>query len=271
MQERARRYTLAAMSDHSHIEWTEATWNPVTGCTKVSPGCTHCYAETFARRFEGVAGHPYEHGFDVQLRPERLGQPLAWKRPRLIFVNSMSDLFHEEVPAHYIESIFRTMDAASWHTFQILTKRPERALEMAATLPWPDNIWLGVSVENQWWTKRISTLREIPASIRFLSCEPLLAKLQLDLTGISWVIAGGESGPKARRASPEWFRSIRDQCIEAAVPFFFKQWGAHNEMGVRVGKKAAGRMLDGTQWDEMPPTSLQGTGSSAVGLPRLAV
>ena len=266
-----RRYTLAAMSDHSHIEWTEATWNPVTGCTKVSPGCTHCYAETFAHRFEGVAGHPYEHGFDVQLRPERLGQPLEWKRPRLIFVNSMSDLFHDDVPTPYIESVFRTMDAASWHTFQILTKRPERALELAATLPWPDNIWLGVSVENQWWTKRISTLREIPASVRFLSCEPLLAKLQLDLNGISWVIAGGESGPKARRANPEWFRSIRDQCVDASVPFFFKQWGAHNELGVRVGKKAAGRLLDGTQWDEMPPTEARSPGRGGSARKRLAV
>ena len=183
------------MSAKSSIEWTEATWNPVTGCTQVSPGCGHCYAKTFAERFRNVPGHPYEMGFDLALRPERLQQPLEWSRPRMIFVNSMSDLFHEEVEEAFIRQVFETMEAAHWHTFQILTKRSERLAALAARLPWPDNVWMGVSVENQRWTSRIDDLREVPAYVRFLSCEPLLGPLQLDLTGISWVIVGGESGP----------------------------------------------------------------------------
>jgi len=240
------------MAERSSIEWTEATWNPVTGCTKVSPGCAHCYAETFAERFRGVPGHPYEHGFDLQPRPERLEQPLDWRQPRLIFVNSMSDLFHEGIPVSFIRSVFNVMRKAHWHTFQILTKRSQRMLELAPHLRWPDNVWMGVSVENQRWTGRIDDLRKIPARVRFVSCEPLLGPLDLDLKGISWVIVGGESGARARPLDPQSVREIREQCQAAGVAFFFKQWGAHNEEGQRVGKKAAGRMLDKRLWEELP-------------------
>ncbi len=240
------------MSDGSKIEWTEATWNPVTGCTKVSPGCAHCYAETFAERFRGVPGHPYEMGFDLALRPERLELPIAWKQPRLIFVNSMSDLFHEQVPDEYIRAVFSTMERASLHTFQVLTKRPGRAASLAARLPWAPNVWMGVSVENQRWVRRVDLLRQIPAAIRFLSCEPLLGPLSLDLADIQWVIAGGESGPKARPMKEEWVVGLRDQCVGQGVPFFFKQWGAFNCEGRRVGKARAGRALSGRTWDEVP-------------------
>ena len=241
------------MSDNSKIEWTEATWNPVTGCTQISPGCAHCYAMRFANRFRGVPGHPYEQGFDLQLRPERLRQPLEWSKPRRIFVNSMSDLFHEKVPEEYIRQVFDVMEEAGQHTFQVLTKRAERVRDLAPALPWPSNVWLGVSVENKYWTCRIDALRDVPAAVRFLSCEPLLGPLNnLDLTGVHWVIAGGESGPGARRPKPEWFRSIRDQCAAAEVDFFFKQWGAFDADGRRVGKKKAGRELDGRVWDGMP-------------------
>jgi protein gp37 len=240
------------MAERSTIEWTEATWNPVTGCTKVSPGCAHCYAETFAERFRGVLGHPYERGFDLQLRPERLEQPLAWKRPRMIFVNSMSDLFHEDVSEEYIRAVFQVMERASWHTFQVLTKRHERLAEIAPRLPWPANVWMGVSVENQRWTCRIDALRSTPAAVRFLSCEPLLSDLQLNLAGIHWVIVGGESGPGARPMKPTWARDIRRQCEKIGVPFFFKQWGAYSEAGVRVGKGKAGRVLDGKTWNGFP-------------------
>lgn len=240
------------MADRSAIEWTEATWNPVTGCVKVSPGCAHCYAETFAERFRGVPGHPYERGFDLQLRPERLEQPLQWARPRVIFVNSMSDLFHEDVPENYIKSVFDVMQRADRHVFQVLTKRAERLQGLASRLPWPDNVWMGVSVENQRWTTRIDALRTVPAHVRFLSCEPLLGPLDLDLRGIHWVIVGGESGPRARPMQPEWARSILDQCKRANVPFFFKQWGAHDETGRRVGKGKAGRLLKRRTWDAMP-------------------
>jgi protein gp37 len=243
------------MSDNSSIEWTEATWNPVTGCTKVSPGCAHCYAETFAERFRGVPGHPYERGFDLQLRPERLNQPLDWKRSRLIFVNSMSDLFHPDVPLDFIRRVFDTMERADWHTFQVLTKRSERLAELAPQLPWPENVWMGVSVENQRWTNRIDGLRGVDAAIRFLSCEPLLGPLELDLRGIHWVIAGGESGRRARRMLPEWALSVRDQCAEQGVPFFFKQWGAHDPSGRRIGKAHAGRQLDGKVYDNLPTVS----------------
>jgi protein gp37 len=243
------------MSLNSHIEWTEATWNPVTGCTQISPGCANCYAKTFAERFRGVPGHPYEMGFDLTLRPERLEQPFTWKKPKLIFVNSMSDLFHEDVPDEFIKNVFATMEAAHWHTFQLLTKRPERLVEVAKTLdlPFPDNLWVGVSVENQRWTSRIDDLRLVPAHLRFLSCEPLLGPLtDLDLTGIHWVIAGGESGHGARPMRPEWARGVRDQCVAAEVPFFFKQWGAFDEAGHRRSKMVTGRNLDGRLWDGLP-------------------
>ncbi len=240
------------MAERSSIEWTEATWNPVTGCTKVSPGCAHCYAETFAERFRGVPGHPYERGFDLQLRPERLEQPLSWKQPRMIFVNSMSDLFHEDIDLAYIREVFMVMRKASKHTFQILTKRSERMVEVGRRWNWPDNVWMGVSVENQRWTRRVDDLRRVPAKVRFLSCEPLLGPLHLDLTDIAWVIVGGESGPRARPMKPEWVRDIRQQCRDAGVAFFFKQWGAHNEAGERVGKGRAGRQLDGRVWGAMP-------------------
>ena len=236
----------------SQIEWTEATWNPVTGCTQVSPGCANCYAMRFAERFRGVPGHPYERGFDLQLRPERLDQPLRWKKPRTIFVNSMSDLFHPDVPDDYIQQVFAVMQQASQHRFQVLTKRSERLAELSPTLPWPENIWMGVSVENQHWTSRIDDLRQTGAKIKFLSCEPLLGPLDLDLDGIDWVIAGGESGPGARPMDGDWVRGVRDQCGETATAFFFKQWGAHRECGERVGKKRAGRMLDARTWDGMP-------------------
>ncbi|MGE0229012.1 MAG: DUF5131 family protein [Dehalococcoidia bacterium] len=240
------------MSDRSSIEWTDATWNPVTGCTKVSPGCAHCYAERFAERFRGVPGHPYEHGFDLQLWPTRLRQPLSWRSPRRVFVNSMSDLFHDDVPASFIMSVFRVMNEANWHQFQVLTKRPERASEIAHMVEWTPNIWMGVSVENQRWETRTDALREIPAALKFLSCEPLLGPINLRLGGIDWVIVGGESGPKARPMREDWAKSIRDQCAEAGVPFFFKQWGEFDTSGRRVGKARAGRELDGRKWDQFP-------------------
>jgi protein gp37 len=240
------------MSLNSHIEWTESTWNPVTGCDEVSPGCAHCYAKTFAERFRGVPGHPYEFGFDLQLREERLRQPLEWKKPQVIFVNSMSDLFHPDVPFEFIQRIFEVMAEAHWHTFQVLTKRSERLAELAPKLHFPDNVWMGVSVENQHWTTRIDDLRTVPAAIRFLSCEPLLGPLDLDLTDIHWVIVGGESGHRARRMDPDWARGIRRQCQKDGVPFFFKQWGAYDEAGIRRGKAKCGRLLDDRTWDELP-------------------
>lgn len=249
------------MSDGSSIEWTQATWNPVTGCTKVSPGCAHCYAETFAERFRDVPNHPYQNGFDLQLRPERLELPLTWRRGRLIFVNSMSDLFHPDVPDAFISAVFDTMSRASQHRFQVLTKRPERAAEFANLLAWPENVWMGTSVENQRWTCRIDALREIPAHVRFLSCEPLLGPLTLDLTDIQWVIVGGESGPRARPMKEEWADSVRLQCEVAGVPFFFKQWGAFDCHGRRVGKGRAGRELHGRTWDDLPSATALGHGT----------
>jgi protein gp37 len=248
--------------NQSHIEWTTATWNPVTGCTKVSPGCDHCYAETFAERFRGVRGHPYERGFDLQLRPERLEQPLGWTRPSLIFVNSMSDLFHADVPEGYIARVAEIMGRASWHTFQVLTKRGERLERLSRRISWPPNVWLGVSVESPAYYGRIRHLQRVDAAVRFLSCEPLLAPLpELPLDGIGWVIAGGESGPGARPMDPGWARQVRDQCERMEVAFFFKQWGAWAPVAAedgaapvlrRLGKKAAGRLLDGRTWDQMP-------------------
>lgn len=236
----------------SSIEWTEATWNPVTGCTQISPGCAHCYALTFAERFRGVPGHPYESGFDLQIRRERLDQPLRWKKPRTIFVNSMSDLFHPDVPDDYVQEVFAVMLAADHHRFQVLTKRADRLAQMADLLPWPKNVWMGVSVENQRFVHRIEGLRRAPAAVRFLSCEPLLGPLELDLAEIDWVIVGGESGPGARPMEPDWALAVRDQCAISDVPFFFKQWGAHDEAGQRVGKKRAGRNLEGELWNGMP-------------------
>lgn len=241
------------MSANSHIEWTESTWNPVTGCTQISPGCANCYAKTFAERFRGVPGHPYEMGFDLTLRQARIRQPLEWKKSKLIFVNSMSDLFHEEVPDDFIKEVFDTMNDASWHRFQLLTKRPERLVAMQDQLSFPENLWVGVSVENQRWTSRIDELRKIKAHVRFLSCEPLLGPLEaIDLQNIHWVIVGGESGHGARRMNPEWPRAIRDQCLDQDVPFFFKQWGAFDEEGIRRSKAATGRLLDMRTWNELP-------------------
>jgi protein gp37 len=239
------------MSDKSKIEWTDATWNPMRGCTKISPGCLHCYAETLAERFRGVPGHPFEFGFDLRLVPEKLGDPLRWPASRMIFVNSMSDLFHEKVPDEYIIKVARVMRAANWHTYQILTKRAGRmrqllrgALRFAAEQP---HIWWGVSVEDRrYGLPRIDLLRDSPAQVRFLSIEPLLEHLgPLNLCGIKWVIVGGESGPGARPMDAAWVRSIRTQCRGANVPFFFKQWG-----GVR--KALAGRELDHRTYDEFP-------------------
>jgi protein gp37 len=243
------------MSLNSHIEWTEATWNPVTGCTQVSPGCAHCYAKAFAERFRGVPGHPYEMGFELTLRSERLVQPLQWKKPKLVFVNSMSDLFHEDVPEDYIRQVFEVMRQANWHTFQILTKRSDRMADVSSRLLIPENVWMGVSVENQRWTSRIDDLRKLDAPVRFLSCEPLLGPLRLNLDGIHWVIVGGESGHGARRMRPEWAQSIRSQCKAAGVDFFFKQWGAYDESGIRRSKRVTGRMMDNQIWDDMPEPS----------------
>jgi protein gp37 len=240
------------MSLNSQIEWTEATWNPVTGCTQISPGCAHCYAKTFAELFRGVPGHPYEQGFDVKLWPERLDLPRRWKKPKLIFVNSMSDLFHPEVPDAFVREVFQTIQAAHWHTFQLLTKRPERLASMANDLPLRDNFWVGVSVESQRWTSRIDELRKVDAYVRFLSCEPLLGPLELDLRGINWVIVGGESGHRARPMKADWVRGIRQQCQDARVAFFFKQWGAYDEAGIRRSKSATGRVLDSQTWDAFP-------------------
>lgn len=306
------------MSDNTGIEWADATWNPVTGCTKVSPGCDHCYAETLAERFRGTPGHYYENGFDVQLRPERLDQPLRWTRPRRIFVNSMSDLFHDDVPDEYVARVFAVMAAAERHTFQLLTKRHGRMRSLLTSRHFRRmvrtamhdefdvsevdafgtdifplfNVWLGVSVEDQKRADlRIPALLETPAAVRFLSCEPLLGPVCLDAfhsgdghapgtpmpceawpPGIGWVIVGGESGHGARPMHPEWARSLRDQCVAAGIPYLFKQWGEwvpedqspeetivpatyrfdRATRSMRLGKKAAGRELDGRTWDQYP-------------------
>jgi protein gp37 len=243
------------MSSQSTIEWTDATWNPVRGCTKVSPGCKYCYAETFAERFRGVPGHPYERGFDLRLVPEKLAEPLRWGKSRMIFVNSMSDLFHEDVPDEYILKVAEVMSLASWHVFQVLTKRSERLKDMLHTslkaYAQQRHIWWGVSVEDKkHGLPRIQHLRSAPAVIRFLSVEPLIEDLgKININGISWVIVGGESGARARPIKPEWVISVRDQCKAANVPFFFKQWGGKN-------KKKAGRKLDGHTYDEFPNVML---------------
>jgi protein gp37 len=238
------------MAVNTEIEWTDATWNPVSGCTKISPGCDHCYAERIAERFRGVHGHPFERGFDLTLRPHKLLEPLSWRRPRRVFVNSMSDLFHKEIPRDFVDRVFATMEQAHWHVFQVLTKRSSLMRryinERYASRRAPTHIWLGVSIENRQALVRLKHLRQANATIRFLSLEPLLEDLGvLDLNGISWAIAGGESGPQARPIDRDWVRRIRDQCRAADVAFFFKQWG-----GIRP--KSAGNSLDGRKWLEYP-------------------
>lgn len=228
------------------IEWTDATWNPVRGCTKISQGCKHCYAERFAERFRGVPGHPFEQGFDLRLVPEKLDEPLRIKKPQRIFVNSMSDLFHEGVPVEYIQRVFEVMNKADWHEYQVLTKRAERLEDLNGVLKWAPHIWMGVSVENSDQVWRIDHLRRTNAHVKFLSIEPLLGPIRkLSLGGIDWVIVGGESGPGARPMAEEWVTDIRNQCVRSSVAFFFKQWGG-------VFKKKTGRELEGRTWDEMP-------------------
>lgn len=237
------------MGDRSSIEWTDATWNPVTGCSKVSPGCQHCYAERLAHRLKAMGVPTYRNAFEVTLHPHVLERPLHWRRPRRVFVNSMSDLFHEDVPEDFIRSVFSVMTRAPQHVFQILTKRADRLLEVASRFHWPSNVWQGVSVESAAYTWRIDRLQKVPTTVRFLSIEPLLGPIpNLPLDGISWVIVGGESGFGHRPADPEWVRMIRDQCLAAHVPFFFKQWGGRTP-------KAGGRLLDGRAWDQMPDTA----------------
>lgn len=230
----------------SAIEWTQATWNPVTGCTKVSPGCKHCYAETLALRLQAMGQRNYRNGFLLTLQPHMLELPLSWKRPQIIFVNSMSDLFHEKIPESYVHQVFGIMRRAWWHQFQVLTKRAERLEELSNSIEWPQNVWMGVSVEDQEYTYRIDHLRRTGAHIKFLSLEPLLGPLSsLDLGGIDWVIVGGESGPGSRPIQKQWVVKIRNQCTKTGVAFFFKQWGG-------VNKKRTGRLLDGRTWDDLP-------------------
>jgi protein gp37 len=234
------------MAHGSGIEWTESTWNPVTGCSKISPGCKHCYAERMAERLLAMGQRNYRNGFALTLQPHMLELPLRWKKPQTIFVNSMSDLFHDDVPLSYIRKVFDVMRRASWHRFQVLTKRSERLAQLNPQLEWAANIWMGVSVENDRYRSRIDRLRLTNAHVKFLSLEPLLGPLvSLNLSGIGWVIVGGESGPGARPMDPTWVTDLRDQCRRADVPFFFKQWGGKN-------KKLAGRLLDGRTWNQMP-------------------
>ncbi len=237
------------MATNSPIEWTDATWNPVTGCSKISPGCKHCYAERMANRLKLMGQANYRNGFEVTLQPQMLELPLSWKTPKRIFVNSMSDLFHVDVPLSYIKDVFDVMHRAHWHEFQVLTKRAERIQELSPELVWAPNIWMGVSVESEKYAFRIAHLRRTGAQVKFLSIEPLIGSVgRLCLRGIDWVIVGGESGPGARPMEPEWVTDIRDQCLTAGVAFFFKQWGG-------VQKKKTGRTLEGRTWDEMPVDS----------------
>jgi len=238
------------MAQNSKIEWTESTWNPVSGCTKISAGCKNCYAERMAFRLKAAGSPNYANGFQITLHRHALEIPLRWKRPRTIFVNSMSDLFHKDVPFDFISQIFDVMRQASQHRFQILTKRSDRLLELSSRLSWPGNVWMGVTVENAECTFRIDHLRQTDAAIKFISFEPLLGLISnIDLEGIDWVIVGGESGPKSRPMEPEWAKNIRDQSLAAGVPFFFKQWGG-------VNKKKNGRTLDGQTWNEIPKISV---------------
>jgi protein gp37 len=238
----------------SKIEWTDATWNPVTGCTKISAGCKFCYAERMALRLQKMGQGRYRNGFKVTLHDDVLAKPLQWRKPQIIFVNSMSDLFHKDIPTDFIQRVFQVMEQAHWHCFQVLTKRPERVAEIAHLLPWPHNVWIGTSVEDERVIERIDHLRPVPAVARFLSLEPLIGPLDnLNFTMVDWVIVGGESGPGARPMPAEWVRNIRDQCITQGVPFFFKQWGG-------VQKSRTGRILDGRTWDEMPPIAATALG-----------
>ncbi len=249
------------MSLNSAIEWTDATWNPVTGCTEVSPGCDNCYARVFAERWRGIPGHHYAQGFDLRIWEERLEYPLRWRKPRRIFVNSMSDLFHRDVPTEFVLRVFEVMKKADWHTFQILTKRPARLARLIPEISevlqsgsrssdtWQTHIWLGVSIESIAYKWRLDYLSKVPAAVRFVSAEPLLGPVdQLDFSHVHWVIAGGESGTNARECNPDWVRALRDQCNSLGVPFFFKQWGG-------INSKAGGRALDGRTWDEYPISS----------------
>lgn len=245
------------MAGASSIEWTESTWNPITGCTKVSAGCANCYAERMAARLQAMGSRSYENGFKLTIHEHLFEVPLSWRKPRVIFVNSMSDLFHRSVPDRTILKLIDVMRAAHWHTFQILTKRAERLREISSTIDWPNNVWMGVSVESQRHVDRIDALREVDASVRFLSCEPLIGEISsMNLAGIGWVIVGGESGPRSRPMEKEWVLRIRDICAQAQVPFFFKQWG-----GTR--KKKAGRLLDGKTYDQMPPLPAQLSSAAA--------
>lgn len=230
----------------SSIEWTELTWNPLTGCTKISPGCKFCYAERMAKRLQGMSQPRYVNGFDLTLHEDALELPLAWKKPQRVFVNSMSDMFHKDVPLAFIQRAFDVMRRASWHQFQVLTKRPDRSLELSPSIAWPTNVWMGVSVERQDYVSRIDDLRGTGAAVKFLSLEPLLGPLRdLHLAGIDWVIVGGESGPGARPMDEQWVLDIRTQCHAEGVPFFFKQWGG-------INKKKSGRLLEGRTWDGWP-------------------
>lgn len=234
------------MADKSLIEWTERTWNPVTGCTKVSEGCRHCYAERMSHRLQLMGVRKYRRAFNVSTHEETLLEPLKWRKPRLVFVNSMSDLYHDTVPDYFIASVFDVMNRTPQHTYQVLTKRPERAVRLDPLVRWSANVWLGTSVESERWLSRVDTLRKSSAVVKFLSIEPLLGPLpSLGLEGIDWVIVGGESGPGARPMRPDWVREIRSKCVQNSVPFFFKQWGG-------VQKKRTGRVLDGRTWDQMP-------------------
>jgi protein gp37 len=258
------------MSDRSDIEWTDASWNPVRGCRKISPGCKHCYAETFAERWRGIPGHPYEQGFDVRLVPEKLDVPLRWSAPRKVFVNSMSDLFQDDVPEAFIRAVFETMRLGDWHTYQVLTKRAARMRYTIENLSWElksaRHVWMGVSVEDRkYGLPRIDDLRATPVAVRFLSIEPLLEHLgPIDLSFIDWVIVGGESGPGARPMNQDWVFSILDQCRAAGVPFFFKQWGG-------VQKKKAGRILQGRTYDDFPSIEARQPPPAAERRRRLAI
>jgi len=230
----------------SSIEWTESTWNPITGCTKISLGCQNCYAERMALRLQAMGNEKYKNGFKLTLHEDVISEPLSWKKPSVVFVNSMSDLFHEDVPDDFIFRLFDVMGKAEQHTFQILTKRAERLFTMNPTIKWPKNVWMGVTVEHNQYVKRIDLLRETNATVKFLSLEPLLGPISnLNLNGINWVIAGGESGPKSRPIDPDWVRDIRNKCLTADIPFFFKQWGG-------IKKKKNGRVLDGKTWSQTP-------------------